>query len=168
MEFKRIDLSLFNKDKKDISNWVQKIWTRTLEDSRIANETISKYFKDNLSGYYFLIIDMDNGRIIWITWYHTIDWEKWIFWLKHYWILPEYRWKWLWKKLLKKLFSIIEDDWHKNLKWIVELIPNGAVQIEQTFLKMWFIDNTKKLSIYPWIQIRLNTWYYEKAYIFSI
>lgn len=165
LEFYSISSDFFYQNKIMISNLISSIWWS--EDSKMPLAAMERSFTEEEWSYYYLIKDWEN--LVGLTGYYEIDSESPIVWLNHHWIIPSYRWKWLWKESLWKLVHLINVNWKKNLSWILELVPTNNQEIENIFKAMWFIDYTQEaLQSLEFVKTILVKWYYNKAYLLKI
>lgn len=164
-ELKYIDNDIFSNSSDEIFSMIEKIWTEQEQDSIEAKIWVNKYFAEWRTWKYFLVKYL--GKNIWISWYYEIDPKNWVFWLRHHWILLEYRWKWIWKYILNQLIENIFIDWYDKFHWIVEMVPKWSLSIENRFIKMWFEELKWEYLNHHKIKNQLDWWYYWKAYIFK-
>ena len=166
LTYKKISKKYYISVKKSLNNIIYNIWSDSI-DARKAIEAIERSFDIDKYSFHYVILKENN--IIGITWFYELINNNRLLGLNHHWILPEYRWNWLWKTILVDLISIIKDIWYNLVQGIIELVPKNNINIENIFIAMWFkeIINNEIKNITT-IHKLIKQWYYSKAYIFDI
>ena len=101
-------------------------------------ESWEYYTKDFLGRYidwndwYFLVVELEN-IVIWYLLWEKLK-AKWsIVWSM--WIQKEFRWKWIWSKLLKTFEKNIQDDWYE---WTYLVWRTESEELRHFYSKNWF------------------------------
>ena len=135
---------LIRVNKEIITRWNIKIWLDKLEYLNLIDSTYNAYlfFEDNNIIWFWLILneDWEDKNCCDIKDIFQLD-DNYNYWLANFFIYPEFRWKWYWKKCFENLLSITKD---KNFYLYTDKNNEIARKIYSKYMKeIWTFENKK-------------------------
>lgn len=111
---------------EDLSKMPELIWASW---SYFTKDFLEKYLIDDWT---FLVVELD-WKVIWY-----LLWEKLRAWwtiIWSIWIEKDYRWRWIWTKLLNIFEDNIKKDWYE---WVYLVWRTESEELKSFYSKNWF------------------------------